>query len=458
MDLIRPRLTDYHGVHKSQSELDFAIQFFNEDIPLYVDPFLMWKSPSLQDNALHTAVTNSFNHLNYLTKKSRDNEAIDTLVELSECREVGLGVSKTRAGARVGRASAAEILRLFKDIPAYSQFGFTHFEVIQLYVNGIGRDRISDIACNYAKSFLIDYTISQCEENRIPVEKVFLHSVYNYRKSVFEREVEVYLPVNPMTRDPLIFTPKRWLRFNQWINFEDYFKSYCPRDEIFNPDESAERVKVLTYNRDHYDVIEGYLEYKKREADDCKNDPLFTQIPVLSAKRKLSDILKLKTGKDDGADAKYEDYSTSLMASLLYPHLDFAVAQSRTDSGSHIRDLIFYNNRSIDFLDEILEAYGSRQIIVEMKNVKSIDRDHLNQINRYLQGGLGNFGIILTRNPLSRAMYKNTVDLWSAQRKCVIALTDDDVRLMVDVYESKQRSPIEVIKKKFVEFRRSCPS
>lgn len=69
MDIIRPRLTDHYGIHKSQSSLDFAIQFFDEDIPLYVDPFLLWKSPSQQDQALHTVITNSFNYLNYLIKK-----------------------------------------------------------------------------------------------------------------------------------------------------------------------------------------------------------------------------------------------------------------------------------------------------------------------------------------------------------------------------------------------------
>lgn len=39
MDLIRPRLTDYHGIHRPKADLDFAIQFFDEDIPSYVDPF-----------------------------------------------------------------------------------------------------------------------------------------------------------------------------------------------------------------------------------------------------------------------------------------------------------------------------------------------------------------------------------------------------------------------------------
>lgn len=458
MNLIRPRLTDHYGIHKSQAELDFAIQFFDEDIPLYVDPFLLWKSPSLQDQSLHTAITNSFNHLNFLIKKGRSEEALSTLINLSECQEVGLGVSKTRKGVKIGDVQGQKILALFSDIPEYSQFGFTHFEIIQLYVSGISKDRISDIACNYIKSFLIDYTIEQCEINGIPTEGVILDSIYNYKTNAIDINQKAYLPVNPTTKDPIIFTPKRWLRFNPWINYEDYFKSYCPRDEIFNPNEPEDKVKVLTFNRNNYDVIEEYVKYKDKCSSDCKNDPLFSQIPVLSAKRKLNQIIKLNTGKEDGADMKYEDLSADLLASIFYPHLDFAQTQSRTESGRHIRDLIFYNNRDIDFLDEIFTDYDNRQLVVEMKNVKKIDRDHINQLNRYMQNNIGRFGIFLTRNPLSKAMFSNTIDLWSAQRKCIIAITDEDLRLMVEVYESKQRAPIEVLKKKYIEFRRLCPS
>ncbi|EAR1262987.1 hypothetical protein EG013_21945, partial [Salmonella enterica] len=448
MDLFRPRITDHYGIHKSQADLDFAIQFFDEDIPLYVDPFLLWKSPSLQDQALHTAITNSFNHLNYLMKKRREEEAADTLINLSECSEIGLGVSKSRRGVKIGLKQANEILRLFNDVPEYSQFGFTHFEVIQLYVSGISKDRVSDIACNYIKSFLIDYTIEQSEINGIPMEGVILDAVYNYQKHSFDFNKKIRLPVNPKTKEPLIFTPKRWLRFNPWINFEDYFASYCPRDEIFNPNEPEERVKILNFNRENYGVIEEYVKYKSRTSQDCQNDPLFSQIPVLSAKRKLAELLKLKTGKEDGADMRYEDLSADLLATLFYPHLDFANTQSRTESGRHIRDLIFYNNRDVDFLDEIFNEYDNRQLVIEMKNVKAIDRDHINQLNRYLQPNIGRFGIFLTRNPLPKAMYKNTIDLWSSQRKCIIAITDDDLKLMVDVYESKQRAPVEVLKKK----------
>ena len=50
---------------------------------------------------------------------------------------------------------------------------------------------------------------------------------------------------------------------------------------------------------------------------------------------------------------------------------------------------------------------------------------------------------------------RNTIDLWSGQRKCILCLTDEDIRLMVDVYENKQRDPMEVINKKYVEFIRN---
>jgi len=458
MVLIRPRITDYHGVPLPQAQLDFAVPFFDEDIPLYVDPFLLWRSPSQQDQALHTSIVNSFNHLNFLLHKGREAEARETLVFASECEEVGLGHSKSRKGVRIGTSKANEILALFHDIPEYGKHGFSHFEEIQLYVRDISADRVSDVCCSFIKSFLIDFTIQQCEELGIPLEQSTIPQLYSYQRNKFLVEQQINLPVHPETKTPIIFVPKRWLRFGPWINFEDYFRDYCPRDEIFNPGEPENPVKVLNYNREHYGVVRHYVNAKERTQEDCSNDPLFKQIPVASAKRKLSSIKNLPTGNKNKADVEYENNIVQLLASLLYPDLDFAEAQSRTDTGTLIRDLIFYNNRSIDFLQEINEDYGNRQLVFELKNVKAIEREHINQLNRYLNTGLGGFGIFVTRNPLPRAMFQNTIDLWSGQRRCIVALTDEDLSLMVNVFESKQRSPVDVLKKKYVEFRRACPS
>lgn len=146
------------------------------------------------------------------------------------------------------------------------------------------------------------------------------------------------------------------------------------------------------------------------------------------------------------------------MASLLYPHLDFAAEQSRTDSGVQIRDLIFYNNRSQDFLDDIHRLFDCRQVVIELKNVKEVEREHINQLNRYLSDQFGRFGVLLTRNPLPQSIFRNTIDLWSGQRRCIIALTDADLELMVQVFETRQREPVEVLKRAYIDFTRAVPA
>jgi hypothetical protein len=360
--LIRPRITDYYGISNAQVDLDFAIPFLDEDLPLYVDPFLLWKSPSQQDQSLHTSVVNSFNNLGRLTISGQEAEAIHQLTIASECAEVGLGMSKKRVGARISTTKAKEILDLFKTIPVYRQAGFAHFEEIQLYIKDIAKDRVSDICCSFLKSFLVDYTIQECLELGIPLAETSLSWLYDYRINAFHETVASKLPISPESGSPILFVPKRWLRYTPWISLDDYFKDYCPKDKIPIDGNSQDSVKLLRFNRENYGMVRDYVLAKERKQSDCRNDPLFRQIPVSSARRKLKSILSLPTGKNQNADRKYEDCVGQLIASLLYPHIDFAAIQSRTLSGVLIRDLVFYNNAKIDFLSELLGDYGARQL------------------------------------------------------------------------------------------------
>jgi hypothetical protein len=453
MALVRPRLNDYYNLPFTQEEADFAIPFLDDDIPLYVDPFLLWKSPSQQDQALHTALVSSFNHLGYLAKKGKEKEAVGALIRISECQEAGLGSARDKQGKRIGEATARDILALFSSIPQIKGGGFEHIEEIQLFVDQVGKDRVSDLTCSLTKSFLIDFTIDQCTKNGIPTKEVTLDAIFDYAGKTFKKE-KVPLPVNPDTNAPLLLIPKRWLRFSPWINYDDYFAAACVKDGTT----PKQRVAVLQFNRHNYGMVQAYVQQKERTQADCINDPLFKPIAVTSAKRKLEEIRKLPSGKSDNADKRYEACVCQLLASLFYPQLDFAAEQSRTDSGVLIRDLIFYNNQSFDFLKDIFDQYGSRQLVFELKNVREVARDHVNQLNRYLNDEFGKFGVLITRNPLPKNIRKNTIDLWSGQRRCIIALTDSDLELMVTVFESRQRLPIEVLKRAYLDFTRTCPS
>ncbi|MEO6301751.1 MAG: hypothetical protein ABIP51_01135, partial [Bacteroidia bacterium] len=364
----------------------------------------------------------------------------------------GLGNSKTKTGKKIGEKTAIEILSLYKSVPQISKSGFIHIEEIQLVVDNIAEDRISDISANFVKSFLVDYTIDQCEKHAIPMAKTYV-SYFDLKINTFKKE-EVYLPQNHNTRKSLLLVPKRWLRYSTFINYEDYFNGYYFKEV----DNKKDRVKILNFNRNNYDLIKTYIKIKERHQGDCKNDPLFKQIPVLSVKRKLDTIIKLPTGKANNADKAYENNLCPLLASLQYPHLDFAQEQSRTDSGVLIRDLIFYNNCSQSFFKEIYDIYECKQIIVELKNVKEVENDHIDQVNRYMKDIFGRFGIIFTRLTPPKRVIRNTIDLWSGQRKCILIMTDEDLKMMCDVYESKNRYPYEVIVKKYIEFTRLLPS
>jgi hypothetical protein len=453
MALIRPRLNDYYNLPFSQERVDFAIPLLDEDLPLYVDPFLLWKSPSQQDNALHAEIVNTLNRIGSLFLSKKESQARDTLINLSECNEIGLGNSRNRTGKRFGIDTANEILSLYRTIPQINQAGFHHFEEIQLLVDNVAQDRISDITCNLVFSFLMDYTLDQCMRHSIPTSASIV--TYLDCRSLTIISEKVNLPCGPVDNNPILFAPKRWLRAVPWINFADYKDYHFAAAK--DADRFPNRISILNYNRSNYGQVLEYIRLKEANKTDCGNDPLFRPLPVLSAKRKLSAILKLPTGKTNNADKDFENLLCPLLASLLYPELDFAAAQSRTISGVLIRDLIFYNNREHKITQDFFSIYNSRQIVIELKNVAALENDHVDQLNRYLKDEFGKFGILFTRNPPPKAVYKNTIDLWGGQRKCILILTDDDIKLMCQLFGSKQRLPIDVITKKYVEFTRDCP-
>lgn len=458
MAIVKPRINDYHNLSFSQESVDFAIPFLDSDIPLFLDPFLLWKSPSQMDKSLHLTIVQSFNRLGEMFLSGNRDVAIEILNSLSECDEVGLGSSVSKQGRRIGQEKAEEILSLFSSHDKIKSKGIIHLEIIQLLVNGVSKDRISDFASNFIKSFLIDYTIEQCKKLQIPLAKTEVKNIFDLEKNTLIDE-EVELPINPITKKPILFVPKRYLRYSPWMSLDDYYSaSYIPNIDDLIKSGKLDKVKILLYNRKNFGLVENYIKIKQDSERECYNDPLFKQIPLSSVKSKFNQIKKLPIGKTDNADKKYEDLIVQIFASMLFPQLDFADDQVRTIENIHIRDLIFYNNRGIDFLQDIYNTYGSKQIVFELKNVKELTTENVNQVARYLPEHFGSFGIIVTRNPIKKSVEKNIIDLWSAHRKCILVLDDTNVETMVDLYKSRDRRPLDVIKLKFIEFTRTLPN
>lgn len=447
------------GSDFTQDDVDFAIPRVREDIPLYIDPFLLWNSAKPEYQALHERVIKFFQLISYQVRAGEIDRAAELLAGCEEQRELGLGYSVgTRKGTNIGPKLISEILRVHRDVPQLNLGNIRHMEEIQLVVPKVAEDRISDTAASIIKDFLIEFTATQARHLSIPTRPARIGNVYDATRQIWVPAASADLPFNPTDNSPLLFAPLDLLRHLPWINYEDYYRSsYAPM--VVSQDARRYRVAksaVLAFNATSYQEVERYVDNKEKTQEDCKPEPLFKPLSATTIASKFSAIRSLPTGSSAGSDRKFEELINDLLASLLYPTLELAESRVRTVSGAHIRDLIFYNDGKNEFWKEIRDRYDGRQPVFELKNVRALETEHVNQLYRYLDDEVGRFGVLVTRNPTPRAIERNIVDLHSSKRVAIICLDDRDIELMMSMLSSG-RDPSDVLKKKFVEFTRLLP-
>lgn len=458
-ELASPRLIDVFGVDFTQEDVDFAIPRLQGDIPLYVDPFLLWVSDKPGYQAMHEEVINFFRSVSGFVRDGNLDAAALLLAGCDEPHAMGLGYALgSRRGSNIGPKIIASILEVLEGVPRLLEGQIRHAEELQLVVPNFAEDRASDTVSSILKRFFIDYTEQQCESLQIPTKKARLGQVYDSSRRLWIPAREAALPFNPLDGSPILLVPLDMLRRLPWINYEDYYhSSFSTRILPSNKrDRRVAKDAVLKFNARNYVEVERYVSEKERKGNSCKPDPLFTSLASSTIRMKYRQLRQLSTGSANGADRRYEDLVFALLSSLLYPTLEFAESRVRTLSGAHIRDLIFYNDGKTEFWKDVRQRYDARQPVLELKNVSTLETEHVNQLYRYLDEEFGRFGVLVSRNPAPTVVMRNAVDLHSSKRTMILSIDDRDLELMISMLDSG-RDPSEVIKKKYVEFTRLLP-
>lgn len=456
--IVNPRLSDVFGLVIRQDEVDFVVPHLREDLPLYLDPFLLWKSEDPQYQQLHADLLGFVEEVRRHAVDGQTARAAVLLSQISEPVELGLGYAAgTKRGSALGPRSIEGIIRTFQQVPQLQTTGLDHLEILALLVPGIAEDRISDLTASIIKRWLAEFTYRRCQQWGIPTTR---HRLVGWEPTALDwRPFDAHLPYNPADASPVLLAPLDLLRRLPWINYGDYYRNaYTPL--VLPPGRTGRIIAkqdVLAYNRAHFDTVRGYVAEREAAADVCGPDPLFTPLRLATVAKKVKEIKALPTGRVDGADKKFEDLAFEILSSALYPELDLAGQQERTISGAHIRDVIFHNDGKTPFLKDLRELYGARQLVFELKNVAELDTEHVNQLHRYLDDeDMGRVGILVARHPPKSSVRRNIVDLHSSKRRAVLCLDDSDLDLVVALLNSGRR-PIEALRKKYVEFTRMLP-
>ncbi len=263
------------------------------DLPLFVDPFLLFNSRKRAYRGLHDRI---IEYLRFLKDRSLTQPMTPGLIEswyrFPEVRQIWLGFSAAgNRGSGLGKGFAfalhENLQKVFSDFGAESVTKGSHLEKLCLIKDHVGRDNISDFTTNLIREFLLDYTqtfamnhLSPELRRTVKVSKVR----FNYGTETWEAN-SYDLPW--FKNDYVLLTPKDILtKDDTWINktdlvhqFEDiadsipnqqlreqlnnYFRKVLPKHPKKKDEERAAAETVLRFPT----FVDYYIRYKEEHGD-----------------------------------------------------------------------------------------------------------------------------------------------------------------------------------------------
>jgi hypothetical protein len=297
------------------------------DLPLFIDPFLLFNSSKPVYQALHDDI---IRYLRFLRTKSDEGSISPALLKawyhFGEVRQNWLGFCESGntgrgLGGNFARALDVNLVHVFRDFGNERVTKGSHLEKLCLIRSGVGRDMISDFATNLIKDYLLSYTQAFAEEY-IRADLVRSVSVPRARFSydaerwmpgtynlpVFENDFVILTPKDILTKDDTwISHTDMWHRFEQIPNAVDndqlraeinnYFYSKIPQDR--EPTKEAyERAIEATLQR-FPEIIDYYIRLKEDTGDQATSSSsqkvLASQLLYVRQFGELAHLLWLQT-------------------------------------------------------------------------------------------------------------------------------------------------------------------
>ncbi|MFK4102928.1 hypothetical protein ACI2L1_23140 [Streptomyces sp. NPDC019531] len=214
------------------------------DLPLFIDPFLLFNSEKPEYQALHEQILKYLYFLRDKAAPDLDPSLIKSWYRFKEVKQNWFGFTVLgNGGSGLGGKFATSLHESLGSI--LTNFGSeqitesSHLEKLALIQPGVGRDNISDFATNLIKDYLLDYT-QTFAKNHLSPEKVETFAVtraaFNYDTESWEAQRYV-LP--RLGDDFVLLTPTDILtRDDTWISQADMIRSFdrlpsaVPDDEL----------------------------------------------------------------------------------------------------------------------------------------------------------------------------------------------------------------------------------
>ncbi len=218
-------ITQAFRLEVAESKLDFFDANLKYDSKLFIDPFLLKRSPIDVEQGLYKRFGIYFREAldRSLAVQTGGEKNLINYLTFHEPKEINLGYTKfSNKGSGLAAVFAKSLANFFIGGAATRLVSQTDLypneeinpEIFSVFADKVAEDRISDLTANLIMDYLVDYTQTQCKQLGIPIPNILpVSQTYDFEEKNWTGGQSYYLPENPIRPgEPVIFVPKRFLR------------------------------------------------------------------------------------------------------------------------------------------------------------------------------------------------------------------------------------------------------
>jgi len=459
------------NLNKSQYELDFVDVPINKgDISLFIDPYAISKRNDYWSVDCHNAIVGFFQGVIDQIREGNERQAKYMLSGLREPNQTrfGLSTGKNPRGRGVGGNQAVDLYNALADSTAVRTGFIRNLEECELLIEGISRDKISDISTNIIRHKLIEYTQAQCELWNISTNNVSSGPVWDNSS---KKWTNFYTNLPVCNNRSILLVPKAIARFNLEFSHQEYLPALCFKllqSEHLDANSSLVRTlkdgtkkppfkKTLKelhpltkqylyeFSKQHPEVLKRYRQSKNYNLNEITVEGLLL-FAFEKSEEEIADFDSLANEFDSipagDADAKkYHDHITGVLTAIFYPYLINPKKEQEIHDGRKRIDIVFQNAAREGFFFELPNNKNvpSGYIAVECKNYTSDPANpELDQLAGRFSTNRGRFGLLVCRNLKDKnKFFQRCKDTARDGRGFIIPLDDSDIKQLLAFRKNK---------------------
>lgn len=458
------RISEWAGLHNRQAELDFVDIDTERDTRLFVDPYAIDIRNDVWSHECSQHLRSFFNSLIAALRNGEDARAEHLASNLHESNETFLGLSSGRPQGRgIGRNQARQILEALRQSRAVQTGLLSELAETELFIDGIGSDKISDLTTNIIRGPLLEYTRKQANLWGMRLTpNVALSPIWDPNREDWVQAPREVLVVGGR---PVILVPKFSVRRVLTLNSQEFYNeqiSYL-QQEYLNAGQALVRVlksgehvvrkkdvkaihpksksALATFAQQHPDVLAQYKQIAgaKGVLDPDEIEPEFDEVSY--ANQLIAALGQIGVGNAHASD--YHRYCIGALTFLLFPDLITPMKEREIDQGRKRVDIAYTNAARDGFFDMALRSPQMRaiEIPVECKNYRQdIANPELDQLTGRFSHVRGFLGLLCCRSFDDKERFiERCKDAAVHRNQFVIVLDDSDLAIMLRNVAQGQR-------------------